>query len=205
MSTTDPLEALARALQTGDDVAAEQAALALDPTAEGALIAWLGEADPERRWWAARSLAHCGEAAAASALLQLVDDPDPALRAVAAFALGHLHARCPEAVQPLLAALATHLADEAGAVRQAVADALALCGDAAVPALAAVLPMPCAKLPPCRPPLCSTVASTTPITWSTPTPMKGWKRWACWRPRWSRRPKWIRPLRNESIPHPTMS
>jgi HEAT repeat protein len=139
MSTTDPLEALARALQTGDDVAAEQAALALDPTAEGALIAWLGEADPERRWWAARSLAHCGEAAAASALLQLVDDPDPALRAVAAFALGHLHARCPEAVQPLLAALATHLADEAGAVRQAVADALALCGDAAVPALAAVL------------------------------------------------------------------
>jgi HEAT repeat protein len=139
MNTINLLDPLTRALQTGDDAAAEQAVLALDSTAEAALLAWLQAGDAEKRWWAARSLAHCGGAAAAPALLALVDDPDPTIRAVAAFALGHLHARVPEAVCPLLERLAQQLHDESGAVRQAVADALAICGNDAVPALATVL------------------------------------------------------------------
>jgi HEAT repeat protein len=68
-----------------------------------------------------------------------LNDTDPTVRAVVALALGHLYQRAPDAVRGVLDTLATHLADDDGAVRQAVADALALCGDDAVPALATIL------------------------------------------------------------------
>lgn len=133
------LAELERALLKGADEAAEQATQTLTAAAEPALLAWLGSADSERRWWAARALAHCGGPAAAPALAQALAVDDPALRSVAAYALGHLHERVPDAVRPLLPQLAHLLADSDGRVRQMAADALALCGDDAVPVLATVL------------------------------------------------------------------
>jgi HEAT repeat protein len=139
MADVYPLAELERALQQGDDDAAERATHTLTAAAEPALLAWLESADPEQRWWAARALAHCGGPAAAPALVQTLTVDDPALRSVASYALGHLYQRVPDAVRPLLPQLARLLADGDGGVRQVTADALALCGDDAVPALAAVL------------------------------------------------------------------
>lgn len=139
MTNVHPLGKLARALQQGDDDAAEQATHALTAAAEPALLAWLESADTERHWWAVRALAHCGGPAAAPALAQTLAVDDPALRSVAAYALGHLHERVPDSVRSLLPQLAHLLADSDGGVRQTAADALSLCGDDAVPVLATVL------------------------------------------------------------------
>ncbi|RIK37197.1 MAG: hypothetical protein DCC55_25070, partial [Chloroflexi bacterium] len=139
MPDVHPLAGLEAALLRGDDEAAEQATHALTATAEPALLAWLAASDPDRRWWAARALAHCGGSPAAPALAHVLTTDDPALRSVAAYALGHLHQRAPDAVHPLLPQLARLLADSDGSVRQTAADALALCGDDAVPVLATVL------------------------------------------------------------------
>jgi HEAT repeat protein len=139
MADLHPLTDLENALQQGNDERAEGAVQSLTANAEPALLAWLESADAERQWWAARALAHCGGAAAAPALAQGLAAHHPALRSVAAYALGHLHQRAPDAVRPLLPQLARLLTDSDGGVRQTAADALALCGDEAVPVLATVL------------------------------------------------------------------
>jgi HEAT repeat protein len=130
-------EAVAR----GDDARAETLAARLAADAEPVLLAALGDetGDADRRWWAVRALAHCGTAAAPPAAARALDDPDASVRAAASLALAWLCRRHPEAGQPLLPALAARLADPDGLVRQVAADALAQCGDTAVPVLGEVI------------------------------------------------------------------
>lgn len=139
MTVMSPLSALHAAIQAQDDKAAEIAVTSLLAADAPVLMTWLKAPDADQRWWAVRALAHCGGEEAAAALLAQMGEADPAVRSVAAFSLGTLHGRHPTTVRPLLPTLAAHLADADGRVRQVVADALALCGGDAIPALAVVL------------------------------------------------------------------
>jgi HEAT repeat protein len=140
ITTTRPIpEQLLVALRNRDDEAAERAVQGLTPTDEPALLSWLNAIDSDQRWWGARALAQCGGPAAVQALQTCLTDDDPTLRSVAAFAIGHLYARAPAAVEAALPEVAARLGDEDGAVRQVAADALTLCGDGAVPVLEKVL------------------------------------------------------------------
>lgn len=132
-------DAFLHAIEAGDDAATEAAALALAPADEAVLLELAADADGERRWWAVRALAACGGADALPAVAAALSSDDPAQRAAAALALGHLGKRLPDAVETQLPALARLLEDPDGFVRQAAVDGFALCGDAAVPTLAAVL------------------------------------------------------------------
>lgn len=127
------------AIARGDDDVTEQCALELTQADEPALLALATTGDADARWWAVRGLAHAGTAAALPALNHTLQDPDPAVRAASALAVGYLYGREPDAVTPELAQVAALLADDDGIARQAAADALARCGDAAVPALGSVL------------------------------------------------------------------
>lgn len=139
MSSTPRFENFLAAVQTGDDAQSEAAALALDADDQAALITFAQHESGDLRWWAVRALAHAGGADAAPVIAAALDAEDPALRAAAALALGHLGARNPKYVASQLTALANHLADADGFVRRAVVDGLALCGPIALPALADVL------------------------------------------------------------------
>jgi HEAT repeat protein len=92
--------------------------------------------DPDRRWWAARTLAVIGTAAAVEPLVDLLADPDEATRCAASLALGRIGA---EAAIP---ALVARLADPSGWVRDSAADGLALIGEASLPALVEALSDP---------------------------------------------------------------
>ena len=127
------------AVDAGDDERAEALVAALLPDHEGALLALAASSDADRRWWAVRALAAVGGAGAVPALVTALASADEETRAAAALALGHLHARHPQAVQPALDSLAHLLADNDGFVRKAAVDGLSLCGDDAVPVLARVL------------------------------------------------------------------
>jgi hypothetical protein len=139
MPAPTQMERFVTAIAADDDAQAEALVSKLTGADEPDLLALLQSTDSDQRWWAVRGLAHCGTPAAVPALVPLLGDADPSLRAVVAFALGHLHARAAAAVCAVLDRLAACLADEDGGVRQAAADGLALCGDDAVPALAHVL------------------------------------------------------------------
>ena len=78
-------------------------------------------------------MAIAGDAKAAPALIEALNDPDEPVRCAAALALGQLQAK--EAIP----ALAACLDDESGWVRQSVADALALMGETAIPSLVQAL------------------------------------------------------------------
>jgi HEAT repeat protein len=109
--------------------------------------------DTNVRWWAIRALAAIAARPTAGAeppvstllnraALAALDDPDPSLRAVAALALAEGIRAKPAGettASTLLTNLAQHLGDEDGFVRQAAADALAQCGDTAIPALGSIL------------------------------------------------------------------
>ncbi len=127
------------AVAAGDDEQTEQAALALTSADSSALIALLASPDADMRWWATRALAACGDAGAATAIAPLLHDAESSVRAVTLLALGHLYPRQPAEVVPLLDDVAQCLKDDDGLVRQTAADALSMCGDDAVPALARIL------------------------------------------------------------------
>lgn len=127
------------AIESGDDALAEHCALALPPEDESALIALLTTSNTDLRWWVVRALAACGAAAAPAAVAAQLNDSDSSVRAAALLALAHLHQRQPAAVAPLLDLAAAALKDDDGLVRQTASDALAMCSDDAVPALAHVL------------------------------------------------------------------
>ncbi len=134
LSPQQALAALQAALRAHDDAAAEAAALALAAhprAAWPALQPWLNHADPDRRWWAVRTLAALPQAGddIRRALAQRLHDPDPAVRQAAALALRH-HPT-PEALPALLDLLAQADPLTAGLA----ADALAALGADAVPAL----------------------------------------------------------------------
>jgi HEAT repeat protein len=139
MSRTPQFETFLRAVAAGDDQRSEAAVLELGRADEAALIE-LAQLDfGDARWWAVRALAEVGGTGAAPVVAAALTDNDPALRAAAALALGHLGAREPDAVAAVLPLLAVHLADDDGFVRKAAMDGFALCGPAALPALADVL------------------------------------------------------------------
>lgn len=128
------------AVDAPDDDAAEALVTQLQAEDAVRLVELLGHAaSDDRRWWAARGLALIGGGDSAPALVDALDDDDAGVRAAAALALAHLHARHPQSVAPRLPALALLLADELGMVRQAATDSLTLCGDDAVEVLAATL------------------------------------------------------------------
>ncbi len=127
------------AIAAGADEQTEQCALALTAEDSPALIALLRSTDADIRWWATRALAVCGDANAASAIAPLLQDAESNVRAVALLALAHLHQRYPTKVTPLLDLAAQRLKDDDGLVRQTAADALSMCSDDAVPALARIL------------------------------------------------------------------
>jgi HEAT repeat protein len=133
------VEKFVRAVHTETEEQIEILALQFTSEHEPILLALLPSADNELRWWVVRSLAYCGTPAAISALIASLDMNDVALRAAASKALGELYTRHPTDVQPCLLALAEHLSDDDGLVRQVVADTLAQIGDDAVPVLAHML------------------------------------------------------------------
>ncbi len=139
MNNTTAIAAFLAAIDAGADDVTERLALQLTPDAEPDLLALLAAPDADRRWWGARALALVGGTAAIPAVAQQLADVDPAIRAAALLALAHLHQRHPDAVTPYLDRAAERLQDEDGMVRQVAADALAQCGDDAVPVLARIL------------------------------------------------------------------
>lgn len=136
MHETDAFLAAAAA---GDDERAEALCQHLSPAAEQILLPLIHSDHVDLRWWAVRALAQCGTSAAVEPLVSALADDDPSVRAVATRVLSHLHARLPATVTPHLARIAQRLADPDGLVRQSAVDALALCGDPAVPVLEAIL------------------------------------------------------------------
>jgi len=127
------------AIKRGDDEVTEQLALRLTAADEPDLLALAATNDVDQRWWAVRGLAQAGTAAALPTLRNGLTDADATVRAAAALAFGYLYARDPEPVAAELKHVAALLGDDDGIVRQSASDALALCGDAAVPALGEVL------------------------------------------------------------------
>lgn len=138
-SQLSPFRHLLLAITLDDDEAAEAVIPTLGLHDEADLLALAGDADPDRRWWGLRALAHVGGADAAPILAAALSAADEGERAVAALGLGHLHARAAEAVRAVLPSLGERLTDRSGLVRQAAADGLALCGEDAVPVLVAAL------------------------------------------------------------------
>jgi HEAT repeat protein len=139
MTTDSALDRWLAAIAADDDAAAEALVAQLRGDDEPALIALLTSASEDERWWSVRALAVHGSAAAPVHVAQAATDPAPSVRAAAALSLAELNRRVPEAVEPHLGALAPLLADDDGLVRQAAADALAQCGDAAVATLGGVV------------------------------------------------------------------
>jgi HEAT repeat protein len=140
-----PLIPLLLAIQAGDDEAAEAAVNQLSAM-NGAVLPSLAQlrcdGDHDQRWWAARAIAELAEddpvqrTQAIPVLLDALHDPDDSIRCVAALGLGQIQAAS------AIPALTLLLADTSGWVRGAAADALALIGEPAVPALGEALQDP---------------------------------------------------------------
>jgi len=150
----DALKAFLDSVTAGDDARAEEAALALGnrlaecgwQTSVGefsrqtlsdavlsALRDMLADANPDRRWWAARGLTVLGNRTAQELLITTLADHDPDVRACAAQGLGELQAD--QAVPELVRSMA----DPSPLVSRIAADSLARIGPPAVPALIAAL------------------------------------------------------------------
>ena len=131
----DAIQALLDAIDAGDDEAAER--LALTCAGQTALLPalrpLLADAEPDRRWWAVRTLAVVGGEEAGALLLSRLSDPDEATRCAAALGLGQLR------TSAAIPALTAQLGDANGWVRDTAADALAMIGEPALPALVETL------------------------------------------------------------------
>lgn len=138
-SMTSLFDQFLTAISADVDEVTELLATQLDATCEADLIDLAQSGDPDQRWWSVRSLACVGGSAAIPVLVDAAAAEESALRAAACLALGTLAARVGAAADAALPALAAHLADADGFVRQTAADGLVLCADAALPALAEVL------------------------------------------------------------------
>ena len=133
---SDALQSFLDAIAAGDDARTEEAAVALGSLGDAVLPMLrdlLTDADPDRRWWAARALAAVGTPAARELLVTALADPDLDVRACAAQGLGELQAA--EAVDKLVRCLA----DPSPFVSRLAADALARIGAPAVSALIVAL------------------------------------------------------------------
>jgi HEAT repeat protein len=135
MTESDLVQALLIAIASGDDVAAEAAAQAFGGRRSllPALRPLLTDADPDRRWWAVRTFALIGDEDAARLIIERLTDDDEPTRCAAALGLGELR------YSQATAALVARLADDSGWVRDCAADALAMIGEPAIPALVEAL------------------------------------------------------------------
>jgi HEAT repeat protein len=133
------------AIDADDDEAAERAVTtlsALDGPALPMLVGLCRSADYDRRWWGVRAVAELAEEHPAQrdlampTLLEALNDAEDSIRCVAALALGQMQATS------AIPALTLLLADTSGWVRGAAANALALIGEPAVPALGEALQDP---------------------------------------------------------------
>src|SRR5512135_3577156 len=89
-------------LLSGDDARAEQAAQAIGALGQLALALikpLCTSANADHRWWAARTLRELHGEDAYQALIDLLSDADPDVRACSAFALGE--GQIAQAVEPL--------------------------------------------------------------------------------------------------------
>jgi HEAT repeat protein len=145
MKNGENVQALLSAIAVQDDLSAEAAVALLSAADEAQLLPFLNHEDPDYIWWTARALGACGTLESVTPLLDLLQHQDAALRAVAAMALGALTQRLlvqlpdPTLLQPHLQQLTPLLADPNGMVCQVAADALAQCGEIAIPSLVDVL------------------------------------------------------------------
>jgi len=142
MDESTQFQQFTAATLAADDEQTERLVTQLTANDEPALLRLAQSSNADQRWWAVRALALWTTDLSAPTLLTALQDSDPALRAITALTLGQLYRRAPDVVRPLLEAIADRLTDDDGMVRQAVADALAGCGDDAVPALAQILQGP---------------------------------------------------------------
>ncbi len=132
----DEIESLLSELSSGDDERAEAAAGRLATIGEPVLpyvCAWLSATEPERRWWATRTLAQMDHPEVAPRLISALQDESLSVRQCAA--LGLRHHPSPQAIPALVEALQGGdrlLARLAG-------DALAAIGEAAIEALLQVI------------------------------------------------------------------
>ncbi len=131
-----------RAAVAAEDDDRAEALVALLTPADAPALGRMAAQDGHQRWWAIRALAAVGDPSHLPLFLACLDDPQSDMRALGLMALAALAQRFPEAVAPHLEAMTALLADPDGLVRQAAVDALAQCGDAAVPVLAAALENP---------------------------------------------------------------
>ncbi|MEA3338465.1 MAG: HEAT repeat domain-containing protein [Chloroflexota bacterium] len=133
---SDAISIFLEAIAAGDDSRAEQAALALAHEEDAALRPLrelLADADPDRRWWAARGLVAVGTKTAQDLLITALDDRDPDVRACTAQGLGELCAG------GAVAGLVRCLDDPSPLVSRIAADGLGRIGAPAVPALIGAL------------------------------------------------------------------
>jgi HEAT repeat protein len=131
----DLVQALIEAVVAGDDEAAERACRACAGRADlvPALRPLLADGNADRRWWAVRALSIVGGPDAAVLAIERLDDGEEAVRCAAALVLGTLGA------EPAVPRLIASLGDASGWVRDSAADALALIGAPALPALVAAM------------------------------------------------------------------
>lgn len=140
MQSSQGVEQLLAAVANDDDATAEVAVTVLTIEDEPRLLTLLQEGSPDQRWWAARALALCGTAKSIAPLFALTTAASADLRSVAAMAISALAQRLDgDQLQPHLANLTPLLNDPDGMVRQVAADALAQCGNMAIPALVDLL------------------------------------------------------------------
>jgi HEAT repeat protein/Uri superfamily endonuclease len=135
----EQLDKLLQILETDNDAAREEAALALGGIGGAArehLVAMLSRPDADARWWAARALAEVGGSQAVLALVRALNDPDADVRACVALALGRI------GDGQAAPALAACLGDGSTFVADIAADALAMLGEVALEALVAALDAP---------------------------------------------------------------
>jgi HEAT repeat protein len=135
----ESIEALIAEFAGGDDLRAEAAAQRLAALGAAALprlaplAAARGSPGNDGRWWAARTLAMIDGPQAEALLMDLLDDPDPDLRACAAVGLGERRSLA------ATARLAGLLDDASPYLARLAGDALIRIGLAAAPDLIAAL------------------------------------------------------------------
>lgn len=139
-------DALLAAAASEDEARADAAVHAVEAEDEPSLLAALAQASDHApdavSWWLLYALSRCGSARSVPAVAARLDYADAELRSAAVMTLGNIGQRDGAAVRPVTQQMSALLADDDGLVRRAAADALARCGDVAVPALAAMLQGP---------------------------------------------------------------
>jgi HEAT repeat protein len=116
-------------LFSGDDSRAVAAARRAGEAELSSLLEALKQPDPDRRWWATCALAYVPGDRATEALIGLVTDADPNVRAAAVHGLGQRNA--PDVISLLLFTLA----DPSDYLARLAADSLIRVGKPAVPSL----------------------------------------------------------------------